>query len=177
MKEVVKEILFDSKQIEDCCTRLAKEIDRDYAEKTPLLVGLLKGSVPFMADLIKRIETDITIDFMGVSSYVGTESSGEVTIVKDLEISVKGLDIIIVEDIIDTGRTIKAVRDCLLRRGANSVKVVTLLDKPERRVVTLIPDYNGFVIPNVFVIGYGIDFNQKYRNLPYVGVMKEEYYQ
>lgn len=177
MKEVIKEILFDATQIENCCKRLAKEIDNDYQGKTPLLVGLLKGSVPFMADLIKNIETDITIDFMGVSSYVGTESSGEVTIVKDLEISIKGLDVLIVEDIIDTGRTIKAVRDCLLRRGARSVKVVTLLDKPERRVVTLVPDYTGFIIPNVYVIGYGMDFNQKYRNLPYVGVMKEEYYQ
>ena len=142
-----------------------------------LLVALLKGSVPFLAELIKHIELEIQFDFMAVSSYEGTESIGDIKINKDLDCSVKGVDILLVEDIVDTGKTLQTVKAMLKNKGAASVRVVTLLDKPERRTVEIEADYVGFAVPNEFVVGFGLDFNQKYRNLPYVGVLKEECYQ
>lgn len=172
----IKKILISEKEICERSKELGRKISEDYHGKKPLLVGLLKGSVPFMAELMKHIELDIEIDFMDVSSYDGTESVGDVRIDKDLSNSARGDDIILVEDIVDTGRTLQVVIDFLYQKGASSVKVVSLLDKPDRRVVDIKADYVGFVVPNEFVVGFGLDYNQKYRNLPYVGVLKEDCY-
>lgn len=176
MHKDIDRILLSEEEIVNRCKELGKQISMDYAGKHLVLVGLLKGSVPFMSELMKRIECDTEIDFMDVSSYDGTESQGDVRIVKDLDRSPKDDDILIVEDIVDTGRTLKTVKKLLLSKGASSVKIVTLLDKPDRRVVEIEPDYCGFIVPNEFVVGYGLDFNQKYRNLPYIGVLKPECY-
>lgn len=174
----VKKILISQEQIVARCQELGKSIEQEYKDypQPPLLVALLKGSVPFLAELMKHIEMDIQIDFMDVSSYEGTESIGDIRILKDLDCSVKGLDILLVEDIVDTGRTLKTVKAMLKNKGAHSVKVVTLLDKPDRRVVDIEADFTGFQIANEFVIGFGLDFNQKYRNFPFVGVLKDECY-
>lgn len=172
----VKSILVTEAQIVNRCEEIGQQISKDYAGKRPILIALLKGSVPFLSELMKHIDIDMEIEFMDVSSYSGTESTGEVKIVKDLDCSIKGLDVIIIEDIIDTGRTLKTVKQLLYSKDANSVKVASLLDKKERRVVEIEGDYIGFDIPDAFVIGFGLDFNQKYRNLPYVGVLKEECY-
>lgn len=172
----VDSILVTEEQIVNRCDEIGKQISKDYAGKRPILIALLKGSVPFLSELMKHIDIDMEIEFMDVSSYSGTESTGEVKIVKDLDCSIKGLDVIIIEDIIDTGRTLKTVKQLLYSKGANSVKVASLLDKKERRVVEIEGDYIGFNIPDAFVIGFGLDFNQKYRNLPYVGVLKEDCY-
>ena len=173
----VKEVLVTEEQIVERCNELGKQISQDYEGKEPVLIGLLKGSVPFMAELIKHIDIDMQTEYMAVASYVGTESQGDVRILKDLDKSIKGLDVIIIEDIIDTGKTLAKVKELLYSKGANSVKIATLLDKPSRRLIETKVDYVGFEIPDKFVIGYGLDFNQKYRNLPYVGVLKEECYQ
>ena len=176
MHRCVERILITEEELIKRIRELGQVITEEYKEDAPLLVGLLKGSVPFLSELIKHIDLDIEYDFMDVSSYSGTESTGEIRVVKDLDRSVRGAKILIVEDIVDTGRTLKTVKELLYSKGAESVKVITLLDKPDRRVVELDSDYVGFVIPNEFVIGYGLDFDQKYRNLPYVGVLKEECY-
>ena len=176
MHKDIDRILLSEEEIVNRCKELGKQISMDYAGKHLVLVGLLKGSVPFMSELMKRIECDTEIDFMDVSSYDGTESQGDVRIIKDLDRSPKDDDILIVEDIVDTGRTLKTVKKLLLSKGASSVMIVTLLDKPDRRVVEIEPDYCGFIVPNEFVVGYGLDFNQKYRNLPYIGVLKPECY-
>ncbi len=173
MNPMIKEVLISEEEIEKRCAELGAQINEDYKDgKAPLLIALLRGSVPFLAELIKYI----TFDFMDVSSYAGTESTGEIRILKDLDTSVRNMDLIIVEDIIDTGRTLQTVRELLLHRGAKSVKIVTLCDKPARRVVDIKGDYVGFEIPDEFVVGYGLDFNQHYRNLPYIGILKEEAY-
>lgn len=175
MKNIIEEILISEQQIYDACQRLGKEITNDYKEKDLVLVGLLKGCIPFLSDLAKFIELPAEIQYMIVSSYHGTtSSSGEIQIKYDLEIPVAGRDILIVEDIVDSGLTIKAVMELFKNRGANSIKVVTLLDKKANN--NLKPDYVGFEIPNKFVLGYGLDFQQKYRNLPYIGVLKKEFY-
>lgn len=178
MHKDVKKILVSADEITARCKELGAEIKKDYENRNevPLVVGLLKGSVPFMAELVKYIDMDIAYEFMDVSSYEGTESIGDVKVNLDLRCSIKGVPVLLVEDIIDTGRTVSEVKRLLLNKGADSVKVVSLLDKPERRVVEVEADYVGFVVPNEFVIGYGLDFNQKYRNLPYVGVLKDECY-
>lgn len=176
LNEDVKKILISQEEISERCKELAKQISDDYAGKVPVVIGLLKGSVPFMAELIKYLTIDCELEFMAVSSYSGTESMGDVRILKDLDRSIKGCDVLIVEDIVDTGKTLQKVKELLYSKGANSVKVVSLLDKPSRRIVDINAEYIGFEIPNEFVIGYGLDFNQKYRNLPYVGVLKEEFY-
>ena len=175
----MKKVLISQEQIVQRCSELGKQISDDYRNNAqpPLLVALLKGSVPFLAELIKHIELEIQFDFMAVSSYEGTESIGDIKINKDLDCSVKGVDILLVEDIVDTGKTLQTVKAMLKNKGAASVRVVTLLDKPERRTVEIEADYVGFAVPNEFVVGFGLDFNQKYRNLPYVGVLKEECYQ
>ena len=161
------------------CAELGAKITSDYKalNEVPYVVGLLKGSVPFMAEIIKHIDLDIQIDFMDVSSYQGTKSVGDIRIDKDLDCSVQGLSILLVEDIVDTGRTLKEVKRTLMNKGAKDVKVVSLLDKPDRRVVDIEAEYVGFAIPNEFVIGYGLDYDQKYRNLPYIGVLKREIYE
>lgn len=172
----VEKVLISEEEIVKRCKELGAQISKDYAGKNPMIIGLLKGSVPFMAELIKNIDIDCTIDFMAVSSYSGLESMGDVKIVKDLDTSIKGVNVLVVEDIVDTGKTLEKVKQLLYSKGANDVKVVSLLDKPDRRIVQIEAEYVGFVIPNEFVVGFGLDFNQKYRNLPYVGVLKEERY-
>ena len=155
---------------------LAKEIDKDFEGEEVLLIGLLRGSVVFLSDLCRKLKTADTLDFMVVSSYGnGMESSRNVKIIKDLEENVKGRNVLIVEDIIDTGNTLKKVREIIETREPKKIKIVTLLDKPERREVDDIEvDYVGFKIPDEFVVGYGIDFAQKYRTLPYVGIVVKE---
>lgn len=156
---------------------LAVALSEDYKDKNPLLIGVLKGAVPFLSDLMKRMTIPLEVDFMAISSYgQSTQSSGVVRIIKDLESSIEGRDLIVVEDIIDSGLTLSYLIDMLDRRNARSIKVVTLLDKPERRTVDLTPDYCGFTVPDEFVVGYGLDYAEKYRNLPYIGVLKPEVY-
>lgn len=173
----IKKVLVSEAEIKERAAVLGKQIAQDYQGKSPLLVALLRGSVPFLAELLKHIDLDIQYDFMDVSSYEGTESIGDIKIIKDLDTSIIGMDILLVEDIVDTGRTIKTVKKTLLNKGAKSVKVATLLDKPSRRVVDMKADYVGFAVENEFVVGFGMDFNQRYRCLPYVGVLKDECYQ
>ena len=173
----IKKVLFTEEEISARCKELGRQITEDYAGKNVLLVALLRGSVPFLAELIKYIDLDIKYDFMDVTSYEGTESTGDIRILKDLDDSVQGLDLLVVEDIVDTGRTLKTVIKTLLNKGANSVKIVTLLEKPCRHVEDIDPEYVGFIVDNEFVVGYGMDFNQRYRCLPYVAVLKDEVYQ
>lgn len=176
MHKDVKEILYTQEEITQKCKELAKSIMNDYYDKDLVLVGLLKGSVPFLAELSKYINLDVTFDYMDVSSYEGTESR-TITIKQDLDQDVKGKDILLVEDILDTGKTLSTVKAMLLERGAASVEIVTMLDKVEGRTFPIEAKYVGYEIPNAFVIGFGLDFNEKYRNLPYVGILKEECYQ
>ncbi|MGL4337213.1 MAG: hypoxanthine phosphoribosyltransferase [Turicibacter sp.] len=177
MHNDIKEILLSTEQIEAKAKELGRQLAVDYADKSPIVLGLLKGSIPFIGDLIKQIDIPLELEFMDVSSYHGgTQSSGQVKILKDLDVSVEGRDIIIVEDIVDTGFTLTRVIELLKHRGAASVEVVTMLDKPEGRVVVMEPKYIGFTIPKEFVVGYGLDYNEFYRNLPYVGILKEEVY-
>lgn len=178
MHNDVEKILVSETEIQAICQTLGHQISKDYHNSTPILLGLLKGCIPFMADLMKRIDIPVEILFMAVSSYHGgIKSSGDVKIKYDLEVSIIGRDIIIVEDIVDTGSTVDTISKMLYHRGAKSVKVATLLDKPSGRVVEFKPDYIGKTIPKEFVIGYGLDFNELYRNLPYVGVLKPAVYQ
>lgn len=179
MHEVVDKVLISQDEIREKCKELGQQITEDYKAKgeVPYLVGLLRGSIPFMAELIKYIDLDIEIDFMDVSSYSGTKSLGDIKINKDLDCPIQGLSVLLVEDIIDTGRTLTEVIRTLKNKGAKEVKVVSLLDKKERRVVEIEGDYVGFTIPDEFVIGYGLDYNQKYRNLPYIAVLKREVYE
>ncbi|KPU42759.1 hypoxanthine-guanine phosphoribosyltransferase [Oxobacter pfennigii] len=174
----VQEILLSKEQIQERVKELGEQITKEYAGKEPMLIGVLKGSVPFMADLIKEISVPCTIDFMAVSSYgASTQSSGIVRILKDLDSNIKNKDIIIVEDIIDTGYTLKYLIENLMSRKPASIKVCCLLDKPDRRKVALDINYRGFTIPDAFVVGYGLDYAEKYRNLPYIGILKREVYQ
>lgn len=178
IRDNLKMILVTEDQIRKRSKELGEQITRDYeAEgKTPLLVALLNGSVPFLAELIKHIDLDVMYDFMDVTSYEGTISTGNIKILKDLERSVVGKDILLVEDIVDTGRTVNAVAGMMRNKGAASVKLVTLLDKPQKRVCDVNADYTGFQIDDYFVVGFGLDYNQHYRCLPYVGVLKDDQY-
>ena len=175
MHNDVKKILVSSEEITEREQELADEISKYYKEKNsvPVIVGLLKGSVPFMMGLVMKLDIDCEIDFMDVSSYSGTNSI-EVRVIKDIEGSVTDRDVLIVEDIVDTGKTLEKVTEMFRNKGAKEIKIVTLLDKPARREKAIEADYIGFVVPDEFVIGYGLDYNQKYRNLPYIGVIKEE---
>lgn len=177
LEQDIKKVLYSEEEILSKTRELGAQLTKEYTDKTPLLIGVLKGSVPFMAELLKHIDTHVEIDFMVVSSYQGgTTSSGEVKILKDVDTNIEGRDIIFVEDIIDTGRTLKYLRDMFKYRQANSVKIVTLFDKPEGRVVEIEADYVCYNVPNEFIVGFGLDYAEKYRNLPYVGVLKEEIY-
>ncbi|AUJ29191.1 MAG: hypoxanthine phosphoribosyltransferase [Liquorilactobacillus hordei] len=178
MNEDIKEVLYSKQQIEEVSKKIGVQLTNDYADKKPLVICVLKGAVLFMADIIRKIDTYVEIDFMDVSSYgEATVSSGEVKIIKDLDVPVEGRDILIVEDIIDTGKTLQCLVNLLKHRKAASVKICTLLDKPERRMEGIIPDYVGFQVPNEFVVGYGLDYKGMYRNLPYVGILKSEVYE
>lgn len=176
MKNDIKKISVSEKEIEQMLTRLGLQITKDYKDKEPLFIGLLKGCNPFMVDLLKYVDLYCTLDYMDVSSYAGIKSTGNVRINHDLSTNVEGKDIIVVDDILDTGRTLNAVVQLLKARGAKSVKLCVLLNKPEGRVAPIEADYVGGLVPNEFVVGYGLDYNEKYRNLPYIGVLKEEVY-
>lgn len=174
----IEKVLITKEQIAARCEELGKELQEKFAGKNPLVVGVLKGAVPFMADIIRAMDSHVEIDFMDVSSYGNAlVSSGEVKIVKDLDTNVEGRDMLIVEDIIDSGRTLAYLVDLFKYRKANSITIVTLLDKPEGRAGDIEADYVGFDVPNEFVVGYGLDYCERYRNLPYVGVLKPEIYQ
>ena len=177
MLEDVKKVLVSEEDIIEKSKELGAVISKDYDGKVPVIIGLLKGSVPFMAELIKYITIDCELEFMAVASYVGTQSVGDVRILKDLDSSIRDRYVLVVEDIVDTGKTLSKVRDLLYSKGAKDVKIVTLLNKPNHRIVEIEPDYVAFTIPDEFVIGYGLDYNQRFRNLPFVGVLKEECYE
>ncbi len=177
MHKDVEKILLTEEDIIARCKELGEQITKDYAgKKPPILVSILKGSAPFMTEISKRIDLDVELEFMCVSSYQGTGTTGNVKIIMDLTRDIVGENILLVEDIVDTGVTLTKVRKMLLDRGANEVKIVTMLDKKERRTTEITADYVAFDIPNEFVIGFGLDYNQKYRNLPFIGVLKEECY-
>lgn len=177
MHKDVQNILFTEEQIAGRVRELGAQITADYAGKSILLCGVLKGAVTFYTDLARAIEGDVRFDFISCSSYgASSVSSGQVTIHKDLDSDVKGKDILLVEDIIDTGITLSNLMPMLVKRGAASVRLATLLSKPARRLVEVPVDYNGFEIPDAFVVGYGLDYDGRYRNLPYIGILKEEVY-
>ena len=174
----IEEVLYSEEEISAVVKDLGAQLTKEYEGKNPLVIGVLKGAVMFMTDLSRAMDCDLELDFMDVSSYgVGMESSGDVKILKDLDTTVDGRDLLIVEDIIDTGRTLSYLIEIFKYRKAKSIKVVTLMDKKERRVVDLEADYIGINVPNEFVVGYGLDFNEKYRNLPYIGILKTEVYE
>ena len=177
MNQDIEQVLISEEEIQQKLKELGAIITEDYKGTLPLAVGVLKGAMPFMADLLKRVETYLEMDFMAVSSYGNsTTSSGEVKILKDLDTSVEGRDILIVEDIIDSGLTLSYLVDLFKYRKAKSVKIVTLLDKPSGRKVDIEANYVGFQVPNAFVVGYGLDYKEQYRNLPYIGVLKPSVY-
>ncbi|WP_281883912.1 hypoxanthine phosphoribosyltransferase [Paenibacillus sp. YYML68] len=177
MQNDVLEVLYSEEQIQDKVKEMGELISRDFEGRNPLVICVLKGAFIFMSDLVKRITIPLELDFMAVSSYGhSTKSSGVVKIIKDLDISVEGRHVLIVEDIIDSGLTLSYLIDVLERRNALSITVAALFDKPARRTVELDADYKGFVIPDAFVVGYGLDYAEKYRNLPYVGILKPEVY-
>lgn len=173
----IERVLITEEQIRARIAELGKELTRDYADKNPIFLGVLRGVVIFYADMVRAVPIPCEFDFMAVSSYgSGTQSSGNINISKDMTIDVHGRHVVILEDILDTGRTLQAVCRLLEHRGVASLRICTLLDKPERRTVDITADYTGFTVPNEFVVGYGLDYNDQYRNLPYVGVLKPEIY-
>ena len=173
----IKKTLFTQQQIAARIEEMGAEITKDYAGKRPIVIGVLKGAWIFLADLLREVDVDVDVDFMSVSSYgSGTTTSGSLTIVKDRTVDVSGRDVIIVEDIVDTGTTLARLKEMLLARNANSVAIATLLNKPSRRKVEVAVNYFGFEIPDEFVVGFGLDFDEKYRTLKDVCVLKEEAY-
>lgn len=178
MHNDIEEILITKEEIDQKCAEIGRQLTKEYEGKFPLAIGVLKGAIPFMTDLLRHIETHLEMDFMDVSSYgSGTRSSGEVKIVKDLDTKVEGRDLLIIEDIIDSGLTLSYLVDLFKYRKARSIKIVTLLDKPSGRSADIKADITCFEVPDAFVVGYGLDYDQKYRNLPYIGVLKEHVYQ
>lgn len=172
----IKKVLITEEEIQNKVKELGEKITEDYRDKDLFLLGILKGAVPFMADIMRKIDLDLEYDFMDVSSYQGTRSMGEVRILKDIATSIVGKDILIVEDIIDTGITLSYLTKVLKSRGANSIEIVTMLSKPSRRKIDLPVKYNGYEIEDYFVIGYGMDYDEKYRALPYIGILDESVY-
>lgn len=178
MKEDILQVLVSEEEIHNKVQELGRAISRDYQGKNLLLVSVLKGSVVFMADLMRSIDIHARIDFMSVSSYGhGTKTSGVVKIIKDLDIDLEGYDLLLVEDILDSGRTLYYLREILQQRNPASIRIATLLNKPARREADIHPDYVCFEVPDEFVVGYGLDYAEKYRNLPFIGVLKPEVYQ
>ena len=174
MNYVIDKVLVAEEDIRRRVDELGKEITRDYAEMQPIAVCVLRGAIPFYADLIRRIDLPVTVDTITVSSYGSGTVSGKLKVITDMRTSVEGRDVLVVDDIIDSGRTSVALIEMLKERGAKSVKTCALLDKPSRRVVDIKGDYVGFAIPDEFVVGYGLDWNEKFRNLPHVYTLKEE---
>lgn len=178
INENIEKVLLDEEQISEICRSLGKKITEDYKGRDLIAVGILKGCVVFFSDLIRNIDLDCSIDFMVVSSYGNaTESTGMVQILKDLSIDIKGKNILVVEDIVDSGVTLYNVKNVFLKRGAAEVKICTFLDKPARRKADICVDYVGATIPDEFVVGYGLDYAEKYRNLPYLGILKRQVYE
>lgn len=178
MTSNIKQVLLSEEEIQSKVSELAAQLSEEYAGKDPVFVGVLKGVVLFYADVIKQITTHCQMDFMWISSYKGS-ISGQMEVKRDVSADIKGRHVVILEDIFDTGNSLEFTYKHLLSKEPASLKICTLLDKPERRnpAVTVKPDYVGFTIPNEFVVGYGLDFNEHYRNLPYIGVLKPEAYQ
>lgn len=175
--EEIEEVLLKPEAIAQRVRELGEQISRDYKGKELIIIGILKGALPFMADLIREIKVPLRYDLMAVSSYgASTQSSGAVQIIKDIEMSIEDQHVLVVEDIIDTGLTLRYLLDNLKVRRPASIKTITLLDKPSRRKVDITPDYNGFTIPDRFVVGYGLDYSERYRQLPMIAVLKEEVY-
>ncbi|HCH28391.1 MAG TPA: hypoxanthine phosphoribosyltransferase [Ruminococcaceae bacterium] len=175
-KDGIEKVLVSEEELKEICVELGKQISADYKGKNLLLISVLKGAVVFMADLLKEITCECKIDFMAVSSYSGTKTTGVVKFKKDLDVNPDGQDILIVEDILDSGITLSYLKKILKDRNANSIKVCTLLDKPANRRADIKADYVGKVIPDEFVVGYGLDYNEYFRNLPYVGVLSPSVY-
>ncbi len=173
----VEEVLITQEEIKSKTKELGKMVTKDYSHSdTLILIGLLKGSVPFMACLMQEIDLYLETEFMDVSSYHGHKSTGEVKILKDLDVSIQGRDVLIVEDVVDTGTTLATIKKLLENRGAKSVKIITLVDKPGNRITDVDVDYVGFTLGNEFIIGFGLDYNEKYRNLNYIGILKKSVY-
>ena len=168
----ISEVLITEEQITEMCDRIAKQLDNDYKDSEPVIVGILTGAFIFTADLVRRLRIPVVVDFMQVASYVGTESTGKLIVKKELSTDITGRDVLVVEDIIDTGRTMELVKSELLKRGAKSVKVCAAFDKPDRRVNDFVPDYCGIVIPDEFIVGYGLDYDGKYRNVKDVRIVR-----
>lgn len=177
MNSDISEVLFNERKIQDRIRELAHQITTDYQDKNPVIISILKGGFIFMADLIRSITTPIELDFLAISSYgSGTSSSGVVKIKKDIDVDITGRDVIIVEDIVDSGLSLQYIRDYIGKHKPSSIKVCVLLDKPKAHKLDVTFEYVGFEIGNEFVVGYGLDYNEKYRNLPYIGILKEEIY-
>ena len=178
MEEEILRVLLSEEEIAARVAELGDRLSRDYEGKNPIFVGVLKGVVVFFSDVIRKIRVPCQIDFMWISSYAGTESTGNMVVKRDVSEDIKGRHVVILEDIFDTGSSLQFTYDHLLAKEPASLKICTLLDKPERRRsgVTVKPDYVGFVIPNEFVVGYGLEYREQYRNLPYVGILKPEAY-
>ena len=179
MEKDIQEILISEEQLRSRIAELGEELPRDYAGKDPIIVGVLKGVVVFYADMIRQIKVPCQMDFMWISSYQGTDSTGQMVVRRDVACDVKGRHVLILEDIYDTGNSLDFTYRHLLAKEPASLKICTLLDTPERRNpgITLKADYVGFTVPNAFVVGYGLDYNEHYRNLPYVGILKPEVYE
>ena len=176
MERDVKSVLISEAELKEICKRLGEQITHDYQGKKLLVVSVLKGATVFMADLLREIKCECIIDFIAVSSYSGTKTTGVVKFKKDLDIDPEGMDILIVEDILDSGVTLSYLSGVLMGRNANSIKICTLLDKPANRKADIVADYVGCVVPDEFIIGYGLDYNEKYRNLPYIGILEPSVY-
>ena len=178
MHDDILKILLSEEQLQTRVRELGAEISRDYQGRDPFFLGVLKGCYVFMADLVRSVELNCSMDFMAVSSYgSGTSSTGAVRITKDLNQDIEGRDVIIVEDILDSGVTLSYLKKYLANRHPASIRIVTLLDKPARRVANIHPDYCGFTVPDEFVVGYGLDYAERYRNLPYIGILKPQVYE
>lgn len=176
MHDLIERVLISEEQIKTRIAQMAKELEAEYKDKNPLFVGLLKGVVVFFSDMFRAVQIPCELDFMVVSSYAGTDTTGVINVRKDLDADIQGRHVVILEDIIDSGLTLSYTLDYLRSREPASIKICTLLDKPARRRADLTADYIGFTIPDEFVVGYGMDFNEQYRNLPYVGILKPEAY-
>ena len=178
MREDIQEVLFSEETLNERITELGAQITEDYKGESLIVVGILKGSNIFTSDLVRKIDLPLRMEFMAVSSYGNaTESTGVVKIIKDLDRDIEGEHVLIVEDIVDSGLTLKYLTEMLLTRKPASIKICTLLDKPARRKEAITPDYSGFDVPDEFIVGYGIDYAERYRNLPYIGILKREVYE
>ena len=176
--EVLEKTLISEEQLKTTISELAKQIEKDYEGKSPVIVGVLKGSVMFYTDLVRQIDLPLTVDFMSISSYgAGVNSTGEVKIIKDIDGKIGGKDVIIVEDIVDSGYSMNCLLKLFATRSPKSVRVCALLDKPSRREIPVPIDYTGFQVANEFVVGYGLDYAGLYRNIPFIGVLKKEVYE